>query len=332
VRTLAIVLVLAAAIVGALFALGFFESKEQAPPVPTPPPEAGTGPGGLASRIPETEPPLEAIALKEPVNGLMLMEFPQRFNLFLLQQWKANKKLRFRAWGLPREGGPEGENRPDMSAVEERLENAPSPALLDADDIQVLVLHDLDPNVLEKEFWEAAAERVRAGKMGLLVIPGVRTGRAILEHEVLRTLLPIAKADDPVATAEGATSKAFPFELTKEGAVHPATRLVKWPEWSIKIWVSRRSDEFPWGTKFCYPVEQVVEGSEVLLEAERMRGPPIPAIVVGPQENGRVLWVGTWELGDRSKDDSKTSYGHAPTVAAWGTLVCNWVSWLAGGV
>jgi hypothetical protein len=326
VRTVAILLVVAAGIAAVLFAVGVFDPAEPTD-VRVPEPESPDGPAELRGAPPTTMPPLETFRLADPVTVLLLVEYPQTVNRFLAQQWAADRKVRVLAWGSPPPAAPDRPGVPPMTAMEPdaKLLADLSPALLESEAVDVVVVHDLDPARVPAAFWEAVGARVREGKTGLLVYPSVRTARAMVGHEVLGPLLPVRAFLEPSLGFEpGAFERLAPFAVTEAGAKHPATRLVGWETWSRTWWEGRRTATQPWGTLYVAPVSEVQDGASVLLEVVAPRGAPIPAVVAAPPSDGRVLWIGHWDLGD------KKGYGKPDTVRDWNHYLMAWLAWLAG--
>jgi len=344
VRTWIALLVVLAAIAAALvFGLGLLDGGSgDEEPGDTPAEPAAESPGGGDEEPgdgdptlrtpgadeggPDTMPPLEAAPIRSPLGVLLLVGVPQRFNMFLAQQWGGHPEISVHSWAAPlpegpREGVPSGEVLPGA------LSAPPRAATLDDENIDVVVLHDMDPAELDREFWLEVADRVAEGRLGLLVIPGLQSGPKMLGHDVLSTVLPVAKATpiegQPVpGTFQGMAS----YVPTDAGVRHPASRLVSWPSWSRRIWNARALLETPWGTNVCYPVEEVAPGASVLLDAKPQGREPLPALIVGDPANGRVLWFGGWDLGGRH------AYGRPAVASDWQTLVRNWAAWLGGQV
>ena len=109
--------------------------------------------------------------------------------------------------------------------------------------------------------------QVQEGRVGFLVVAGLSHGADMLAHPGIRRLLPVKKA----RAIEGPEKPGIlmglkPFRATEAGTRHPATRLVPWPTWSQRIWDSFATGSRPWGTEFVYPVEELAEGAETLLE------------------------------------------------------------------
>ena len=144
---------------------------------------------------------------------------------------------------------------------------------------------------------------------------------------MLAAVLPVTKASaiagQPVPGMFRGMASYVP---TDPGLRHPATRLVSWPSWSRRIWSSVAHLETPWGTKMCYPVEEIRDGASVLLDAEPPMGDTLPAVIVSDPSAGRVLWFGGWDLGGRH------AYGRPRIVTDWQVLLRNWATWLSGQV
>ncbi len=333
---LVVLAVIAAALVFGLrlFDDGAVEIDPAGPPAgndaPTPGGEPDDGEGSPVLRPtgtePEAMPPLEAAPIREPLGILLLVGVPQRFNLLLAQQWDAHPEVTVASWAAPLPAG-DHESAPTGEVLPGLLSAPPRGVTLDDERIDVVVVHDLDPSAIDRDFWLEVAGRVEDGRLGLLAVPGLTNGRKMLDHDVLSTLLPVAQAaaieGQPVP---GTFRSLASFVPTDAGLRHPASRLVSWPTWSRRIWGSRALLETPWGTKFCYPVEEVPAGASVLLDAKPADGEALPALIAGAPDKGRVLWFGGWDLGGR----------HAPgrprIVEDWQTLVRNWATWLAGRV
>lgn len=336
---LVVLVVIAAALVFGLGLLDGDPDSEPGEPEPGEPVARGDttpGNGGAAGNQdpslrptgsdsePEGMPALEAAPIREPLGILLLVGVPQRFNLFLAQQWDSHPRVSVKSWAAPLPEGT-GEGVPSNDVLPGLLSAPPRGVTLDDEEIEVVVLHDLDPSALDRDFWLEVVQRVEEGRLGLLVVPGMQTGRPMLDHEVLSTLLPVAKATPIEGQPVPGTFRSLAgYEPTDEGVRHPASRLVSWPTWSRRIWKSRALLETPWGTKVCYPVEEVPAGASVLLEANPPDAEALPALIAGVPDKGRVLWFGGWDLGVRQ------AYGRPSVVTDWQTLVRNWAAWLAG--
>ncbi len=329
-RTLLIILVLAAAVVGVLFALGILggdttTSTPDTPDIGTTPAPDGNGEGEsalLTGPAPTETPDVEELPLIDPLNVLMLAGVPERLNLFLAQSLTKHPKMKVLTWA-PALGASEV---PPPETLPGAVGETPTADIFRDEEIDVLLLHDVDPSLLDDAFWQAVDERVRADRLGLYIQPGIKHGAAMLAHPVLSALAP---AEDVRAfegsPLPGVFGRAVAFDLTEDGASHPATRLVPWPKWSKVIWEERTKGEFPWGTSFCYPVAVWRDGSVVLLTCQAPRqSESYAALVAGPSATGRVLFNAAWELGSRQ------AYGRPATVHDWEKLVRNWVIFLGG--
>ena len=271
---------------------------------------------------PEKAPALEEARVREPLGVLLLAGVPQRFNLFLAQHLDSHPDVTVHSWA-PKQ--PEGV--PPPSRLPGALPGPPRGTSLDDLEIDVVVVHDLDPALLERDFWLEVTDRLAEGRLGLLVMPSLRSGPGLLDHDVLATVLPVAKAT-PIEgqPVPGTIQGLAPYAPTDAGIRHPASRLVGWPGWSKRIWGSKALLETPWGTNVCYPVEEVAPGASVLLEVRPEGGDAMSALIAGAPAQGRVLWFGGWDLGGRH------AYGRGSIVSDWRTLIRNWATWLAGQV
>jgi hypothetical protein len=328
-RAVVVLLIVLVGLGATLYALGIFDPGPGAPVEGDEYPgpgrgQEGAGAGGLRPPPPPEMPEREALPLPAEVQVLLLVEFPQRFNVFLAQQWGGNRRVKVFVWAPPRDEGPSQIPLQRMTP-HARLIEEPSPAFLDGEGIDVVALCDLVPGALPSSFWAAVAERVRDGRIGLLVQPGVRTVHRMLDHEVLGPLLPVLQAaEDDESGVKGAYPEPATFAVTAAGERHPASRIVAWEKWSREFWKSTASGERPWGSRYVAPVTRLAEGAQALLVAEAPRRDGVPALVAGPRSAGRVLWVGHWDLGETP------GYGHPPTVHDWNVYVTNWIVWLSG--
>ena len=325
-RTLLIILVLALAVVGVLFALGFFDEEVEAPT----PGGLPTGPSTpveeesalLTGASPAEEPDIEELPLIDPLQVLMLAGVPERLNLFLARSMATHPKIDVHTWA-PTLNLPEV---PPPSTLPGALQGPPTDSIFRDEDIDVLIVHDFDPALLDDAFWRAVDERVRSGRLGLYVQPGMKHGAAMLDHPILSALLPVAEVAPLEGTpVPGVFGRLVPFEVTEEGETHPATKLVPWPRWSKTLWAARTTGEFPWGTSFSYPVTALRDGALVLLKSQPPRQPDsIPSFIVGAADGGRVIFNGAWELGSRQ------AYGQPRIADEWTKLVRNWMIYLGG--
>jgi len=337
VRTWIALLVVLAVIAAALvFGLGLLDEDADTDPgegVPAegdPQPEGdepGTDPSLSAAGSdtePEQVPALEGLPVRKPLGVLLLVGVPQRFNQFLAQRLDGHPEITVHSWAAPLPDGPR-EGVPSAEVLPGAMSTPPRTVTLDDANIDVVVVHDLDPGLLERDFWMEVVKRVGDGRLGLLVVPSVLQGQKLLDHDVLATVLPVAKATaiegQPVPGTLGGMAAYVP---TDAGTRHPASRLVSWPSWSRRIWGQRAMLETPWGTNVCYPVEEIPPGAVVLLDAKPARREALPALIAADEKTGRVLWFGGWDLGGRH------AYGRGNIVSDWGILLRNWAAWLAG--
>lgn len=333
-RTLIVLLIVVVIAAGALYALGVFqgeaENDHQTPAAPT-----GTGGDGdtepapptLANPPPKERPEIQRYEFQKPTKVLLLVGVPQTFNAFLAQHWSAARNVEVVTWAapLPR---PAGNRVPARDSLPGSLSQPPKAITLDDEDIDVVVLHDLDPKALEDDFWIEVAKRVEDGRLGLLAIPELALhGLAMFEHPIVGPLLPVTKVK-PVAgqPVPGMFGTQVPFRVTEEGKRHPASRLVPWPKWSGILWDATRHLKTPWGTKFAWPVEEAAEGAQVLLRADPEHGDSWPVLIAGSEKKGRVLWYGAPDLG------SFAAHGRPYVVKDWDALVRAWLAWLTGEV
>ncbi len=290
---------------------------------PTPPPKAGDSPAD--------EPEPEMLRLERPLKVLLLMtRKTQRWARTMEVALRADRQIEVSGYALEDTPG-----MPDFGhGVLPPAGARPSAAWFDAQAFDVLVLSDVDPAEFEPALWASVASRVRAGSLGLWAQPGVPLPRALgekaaevhglLTEPTLAELLPVGRAaairGQPVP---GTFAREAPFALTSEGEKHPASRIVFWPEWSRRIWQLGAASTPPWGTQFCYPVEELKPGSVVLVEVRPPTGKPIPMYVQGSPASGRVLWFGAAALADDTLRSGLQS-------GKWYALIHNAIVWLAG--
>jgi hypothetical protein len=321
VRILLVVLLFVAVIGATYFVL---ENIEPMPEPPRPATPAGAngddGTGGAGEMVGATEPTEqpepEALSLETDVRVLMLARHPRSMNTHLIQQWDVSPRISHTVWFQrppATDGAGQGATLVDPPGAER---------LADAD---VLVLHDIDPASFSADFWGVVRRRVEDGTMGLLVMPEVEGGPAMLAHPVLGDVLPVAKAHPIQGQSIPGMfgDDARPLVVEAAGTTHPATRLVRWARWSERIWTDLQNGPRAWRVRMCYPVEEVKPGATVLMRCEPRRGPSIPAVIEGNPRKGRVLWIGVGEFGEASWRDS-VSYRRL-TV-----LTYNVVAWLSG--
>ncbi len=334
-KTIAILVVLAIAAVIVLFATGVIDLADKpsdVDPVPTSngsngqEPEDGSGGGTLMGSAPENRPELQEYRIEEPVKVLFLVAWPQSFNAYLAQQWESQPNVSIVTWSAP-PPPTSGSGPPPGTVMPGAWDGPPDANTLRELEIDVVAIHDLDPALVDDEFWDALYAQAREGSVGVLAMAGQTNGEKMLSHPGLRRLLPVKKARAIEGPEKpGILPGLTPFRVTEEGTRHPATRLVPWPSWSRRIWDSFRLGDRPWGTSFAYPVEEIADGAATLVEVDTRRGPEWPTIIAGPERNGRVLWLG---LRDFADPDAYTDGRH---LADRRVLIRNMTAWLADQV
>lgn len=320
---LAVVLFLAT-LGAALWLLGVF--KSEAPPPPehegaSGEPGASTGPE-LSTAEPREEPRPEVPDLAIPVRVLLLGETSRSFTEWLFQTWDHDPKVNWQAWyGAPvsKETRTHSESLPALDKM---------PVAPDLDAVQVLVVAGVDPSRLGADFWSHVAERVRAGSLGLLVLPEFSFVKAIGAEPSLAAILPVTGVKAPAPSTPGGREIAGVFTsdrsfvVTEPGTRHPASRLVPYPGWSKKLWAAAAKGDGVWGTKFCPVVGGVAAGAEALVELDTGAA-RVPAIVASGPTSGRVLWVGGLF------DLTLPAYKDALSLERIRALSLNWLIWLA---
>jgi hypothetical protein len=309
----------------ALYFFGVFERHEpEATPTQGPVPTDPTLPTDASLQAPEPtgEPEPDVPSITSPVRVLVLAEGPRSFTAWCLQLWRVAPQVEWQAWyATPPPPGLQlsSDGLPPLTAV---------PTTTDVDGAQVLFLAALDPSRLPAAFWAHVAERVTSGRLGLLVVPDHLTGRPFSDEPSLRSVLPVASVL-PLAPVEkggrlipGVFETPRAFEVTPDGAKHPATRIVPFEGWSAKIWGRLTRGKDGWSTKFVSPVERVAPGARTLLEVVggNVRW---PAVVASQGDRGRVLWVGG--LLDIDWSAYRSDYGTDRMRA----MMVSWVAWLA---
>jgi hypothetical protein len=337
--TLAIAALFLVTLAGALWLFGVFTpSPRPVPPTPaerpppTPPPAPPTeGLQTPAQPEPAEEPAVEIPPFPSPVRILVVTgRATSSFPAWLFQFWKGAPDLSFQTrFAIPPDAGQAEESHsPNLPA----LVGPPLPE--DLDPVRVLVVGEVSPSVAPEEFWRRAAERVRAGTLGLLLLPEMHHGQALAEIPALADLVPVVAArvagKGPDGAVPGILPTDRPFVATEVGVRHPATRLSVFPNWSRRMWESRREGKGRWSTKFVHPVERVGEGAQVLAvvssgtQTDAGSVVELPAIVASDGSKGRVLWVaGLFDLGFHSYRDTRS---HDLMRA----LSLHWIAWLAG--
>ena len=191
-----------------------------------------------------------------------------------------------------------------------------------------VVFCPLDPSRFSSEFWTSVADRVRAGSLGLMLVPDYAYGQAMAEIPALQSVSPIAKAravapivaGGPIA---GVYPNPHPILLAADAVEHPAARIVPFKRWNASWWDSlgRGDAKAAWTTKFCSPIESLVPGSVVL--ARLSAGMDTAPALVATSGEARVLWVGGFF------DLETLAYKDSRSVLAFRTLLHAWMFWLA---
>ena len=343
-RAFALIVLVALAALGVLFATGAFDAK---PPVDN---EPGVGPAGggdgtggatsgtgegssLAGIAPKDRPDIGPRRLTTSRSMLVVAPNPEPWNQTVIMAAGDVPVLRYAVWYTDRHAnmaGAEGTGAGEARGLD-KLAGPPDGDWLDANDIDVVWLDRIDPDALPDSFWPQLADRVRAGKTGLWVRmgpPGMKgtealTVHPLLAHPVVGPLLPVGEAvpfqGQPLP---GVFPKTLAPEVTDVGAKHLASRLVEWPRWSRSWWQQLVLGEHGWRLEFAYHVEGVGDGADVLLQVVDGRGTKIPVLVAstgGP----RVLWQAFFDFGRPAQMDRKSQ---AHTIA-WMTQA---IAWLAG--
>jgi hypothetical protein len=318
-QLLVVVALFLAALAVSLWALGVFDASPSAPVLPPAPPGLGgamsSDPGHLPSQEPTDEPRAEVPPIEEPLRVLVMQLAPRSFTAWLFLQWDEIPNVSYQAWSLSTD--------PGISKVRAHshlpeLQAAPSATDLQAYD--VLVLDDVDPSTLPPGFLTAAAERVRSGRMGLLLFPGSTNGLKMAQEQNLAPLTPVRARPVP----EGVFKTEHSFAPTEDGRTHIASRLSSWPNWSAKKWAALAGPESKWGTTFVFPADPE-PGSKTLLDVQLGAGRSAPALVASDASGGRVLWVGMFDAGQaafRPKDNGRTDDSIR-------SLAVSWLAWLA---
>ncbi|MDJ0522136.1 MAG: hypothetical protein QNJ90_08695 [Planctomycetota bacterium] len=267
------------------------------------------GPGLDPAKAKGTEAPAEpkVLQLKSPARLLLIGGQKDSWNHTVLMVCGSIKELSYRSWFLnDATAGTSGVEGPARGMT--KLEAKPTAGYLDSEDVRVLVLDNLDPNAFPQDFWDAAARRVTSGRMGLFVRPGFPTGNdgvaqtqsPLLSHPTLQPLLPVktgtALSGSPLP---GVFTEAQSLRPTDLGHRHPATRFFEDPDVSVKAWAPALEGEGALATKFCYPVEDLADGVQILVTCEAASS--LPAILAtDPTAKTRVLWMGNVDFGFRT--------------------------------
>lgn len=241
--------------------------------------------------------------LQVAARALLLAKHKDSWNHSVLMVYAGLKQLSYGSWFTDVKEG-------DAHAGQARgleVADLPTAAFLTDNDISVLVLDKVDPNALPKAFWETVRDRVEGGRMGLFVRPGFpsddgkgKTEHAMLTHPVLKDLLPVMKAAPLSGTPiPGLFTKPQTLIATREGNRHPATQLIAVPEVSVKAWGDATMGDGAFATQFCYPVLEVKDGFQVLVNCEAAS--TLPAVIATPSDaKARVFWMGNVDFGVRT--------------------------------
>jgi hypothetical protein len=344
-------LVVALAVAGvALWQLDVFGGKASPPVDPAgdrpSPANGGAEPGGLrggmrgpAREEPKDEPKPVEFPIASPLRVLFVLDRVMQWPQYLGMVLKSHPQVAYTYYSVR----PQPNEQPLVTSGQEAVVDEPTGSWFAQQEFDVLVVGGCDPGEIGDDFWQAVADRVRAGKLGLLVWPdlpptpiGEPQGAKVhpmLTHAVFRTLLPLEEAapleGEPKpgggpASIPGIFSVEARFHVTDAGVTHPATRIVPFPQWSRRMWAEGASPSGTWGSKFVYPVTKLRPGAVTLVNAVPDKGRPIPMLVQGPLEGGRVLWFGAHDFGDA------TYRNMGPSMARWNAIVHNSVVWLAG--
>ncbi len=314
----------------ALWALGVFAKLSPTPEAPGVAPEAPpTGPTSLTpSGEPKDEPEPDFPPLPADVRVLLLGDVPRTFTSWLFQLWENQPRILWQAWyaGTVPEGV--ATHHPSVPA----LGGAPTPADFEA--AAVLVIGGVDPASLPADTWRRVADRVRAGTLGLLVLPESRFCKALAEEPSLRGVLPITGVK-PVAPVEpgsprihGVYDPAQTFRATEAGLAHTVTRFTDYPKWNRRIWELTAIGPARWATKFCAPVEGVAPGASTLVELDAAAG-RVPAVVVTDGAPQRVIWLGGFHDLAWDSREGFEAYRNVRSIQRMQGLMHRWVAWLA---
>ena len=313
-RSVSVLLLLAVVVVAAFFVFKRDESTEDEPGLEptnggtTTPSDDGGGSGlKRATGKIGPAPPLEPRQLGGGEGRLLMIGRTRATWTATLEiTFHEIRNLKYRTWYMfdPKTQGVGGEFAGKGRGLSELLAR-PTASYLEGNDILVLVLDQVDPNVFPDTFWSTVAERVNSGRMGLYFRPGppmddankMLSAHPALSHPGLGALLPVEKAmaieGNPVP---GVFATQQPLGVTPEGLQHPATRLTEEEEHSRVYWARASQGEGAVGTKFVYPVTDLKAGAKVLVNVEAAVS--TPGIVVGGGP-GRVLWMGMNDFGGR---------------------------------
>lgn len=314
----------------ALWALGVFDRLSPTPDTPAVTPGSPTtGPTGLTpSGEPKDEPEPDFPPLPTEVRVLVLGDTPRSFTSWQFQLWENQPHLLWQAWYSG--AVPEGvaTHHPSLPAF-----TAP-PTAADFEGAAVLVIGGIDPSSIPADTWKRVADRVRAGTLGLLVLPEFRFCKALAEEPSLRGVLPVTGVK-PVSAVEagsrrihGVYETAQTFRATEAGLAHTATRLSDYPKWNKKIWELTSVGPARWATKFCAPVEGVAPGASTLVELDAPDG-RVPAIVVTDGAPQRVIWLGGFHDLAWDSREGFEAYRNTRSIQRMQGLSHRWMAWLA---
>jgi len=267
--------------------------------------DAGLNPLKGKDALPAPDPVVKD--LKSPAQALMIGTHQDPWNQLVLMAFGSLKELSYRSWFVHDPSG-EGSGVAGPARGMTELKDKPTASYLDAEDVTLLVLDNLDPNALPMDFWSTVRERVESGRMGLFVRPGYPATpegqglsvHPLLSHPIVKDLLPVKTAMLLSGTPiPGVYAEPQTLRATKAGNEHPATRLISVPEVSVKVWSGATTGDGGFATKFCYPVEETKDGTEVLVQCEAAA--TLPAVIATPATSrSRVLWMGSVDFGWRT--------------------------------
>lgn len=348
-RILLVFLLLVGGVALALALSGVFDGEDEGVPAPgeeeeTPPrgengrEQPGLGGTSGSGTGPVVDGQLEPLLPDREVRVLLLSPRQATWTSFSALAWKGVPGLKMWTYYFD-----DTEERRKIDSVRTAPPGRlPDGAWLEEHKIDVLYLHDIDPAVIDNDFWRAVDTRVRAGEMGLLLQVPTPSGRrgesptvhAMLTNPILRELAPVEDAYElrgqsvdgvPIPVVPGIAGSPQPIEVTDAGTRHPATRLTPVPRTSRTLWSTRAEPEDGLRTQFVYPVKRVREGAKALLEMRPDRGldEDHALVIVGKADKGRVLWLGSHGLGYKAHWNSEK--------AGWmSDAILSWPAWLAG--